>query len=463
MCCLYCYYENLHHDHKLIKLSDIESLEKENITIETTTKEFNETYQKVRDLKNKIENEINKINNLYEETIDNLTKSYLKKHELLLKEENDLKEKLQNEVTKTKEELEINLSEMNNEIKICEKINKGIKKLENEEKNMIKILSYISKISDIEKNMKKLFSKLMKNIKFNYDEEKSNIIYEKYYFNGIFIPKIIEFKHMSDSSLNIFWDIDNINIINCDKNKVKYKVEMRIENEDFKEVYKGNDTNHLINNLTSDINYEFRVCCIYDDLSGEWSETKRIKIESEINCDSVILNETNRKKELLKKIKEWIGCKKMELIFRCTRDGSTSLDFHNNCDNQGETIILIKNEKGNIFGGYTCYPWTSDESFHSAPNSFLFTLTNVYNTEPTKFPSKNDKHEVNHRVEYGPRFGEKDDLGIYKDCLKKGGYSDFPNSYEDVLEKGNSIFTGDINNKEKDFKILEFEVFKLFK
>ena len=53
-----------------------------------------------------------------------------------------MKEKLQNEVTKIKEKLEIYLSECNNLIKICEKINKGVKKLENnKEKFLIKTLS----------------------------------------------------------------------------------------------------------------------------------------------------------------------------------------------------------------------------------------------------------------------------------------------------------------------------------
>ena len=62
----------------------MESLSKENITIESMSNEFNYYSQKITELKNKIENEINQINNLYEKTIDDLTKSYLKKHELLL-------------------------------------------------------------------------------------------------------------------------------------------------------------------------------------------------------------------------------------------------------------------------------------------------------------------------------------------------------------------------------------------
>ena len=51
MCCALCYYENLHKEHKLIKLSDIESLSKENITIESVAKDFNQISQMVIELK----------------------------------------------------------------------------------------------------------------------------------------------------------------------------------------------------------------------------------------------------------------------------------------------------------------------------------------------------------------------------------------------------------------------------
>ena len=83
------------------------------------------------------------------------------------------------------------------------------------------------------------------------------------------------------------------------------------------------------------------------------------------------------------------GLKKMELLFRGSRDGMTSKDFHDKCDNKGQTITLYQNQKGNIFGGYTSIPWTSDGKWHNDKNSFLFTLTNIHNIEPTKFPCKN--------------------------------------------------------------------------
>ena len=54
-------------------------------------------------IKNKIEKEIENINNMLDKAMDDLKKSYQKRYEAILKEENNLKEDLQNKVTKTKE------------------------------------------------------------------------------------------------------------------------------------------------------------------------------------------------------------------------------------------------------------------------------------------------------------------------------------------------------------------------
>jgi len=287
----------------------------------------------------------------------------------------------------------------------------------------------------------------MKNIKIKYEEDKIN--YEEYYFNGIPKPKNIEFKDITTSSLNLSWNIDNIN----NNEEIKYRIEVRKENEEFKEIYKGNNNNYLINNLIKDTNYEFIIYSFYNNLIESKSEIYKIKT---LNIDSNLLNESKRGNEYIKKLNEWIGYKKMELIYRGTRDGMT---FHNKCDNKGETITLIKNEKGNIFGGYASIPWTSaNQTWYSAPESFIFTLSNIYNTEPTKFPSKNDQHEVCHYSSWGPCFGSGCDIGVN---ANNGGWSNGINSYQDILGKGKSIFTGDSNNS--SFKIKEIEVFKIFK
>ena len=445
----------------MVKLTDIEELKKENITIESATKEFNEISHNIVNLENKIENELNKINNSYEKTLKELSKLYSEKHENLLKEENNIKEKLQIEVAKVKEQLEIYLSESNDEIKISERIKMGIKKLGNEDKNMIKILSYVSKINKTQKNMKKLCSQLMRNIKINYEEEKNDIKYEEYYFNGIYIPKNIEVKDITGTSFNLSWNIDNFSILNVDSNKIKYRVEIRKENEKFKIIYEENKNNCSINNLLNNTNYEIRICSLYNNLIGLYSEIQKIKTYNIENIDSIILKESNKNKELLEKIYEWIGYKKLELLFRGTRDGMINSSFHNKCDNQGATITLIRNIKGNIFGGYASSPWTNACSYNSAPDSFLFSLTNIHNIEPTKFPSKNDYNEIYNHSNYGPRFGSGCDLGIYTDFIKSGGWSNFPCTYQDILGKGKSIFTGDLNNDNSKFKLNEIEVFKV--
>ena len=76
------------------------------------------------------------------------TKYFELKHEKLIKEEKEIKEKLNNEVTKVKSQLEEYLSLVNSLIKNYEKIDKGInsfdKNEQNQNFNMIKTLTYIS-------------------------------------------------------------------------------------------------------------------------------------------------------------------------------------------------------------------------------------------------------------------------------------------------------------------------------
>ena len=66
-----------------------------------------------------------------------------------------------------------------------------------------------------------------------------------------------------------------------------------------------------------------------------------------------------------------------------------------------------------------------------------------------------------HNKEFGPLFGCECDIFIANDFINGNNHTTFPSSYNYVLRKGKSIFTGDINNNNQKFKIKEIEVFKL--
>ena len=214
---------------------------------------------------------------------------------------------------------------------------------------------------------------------------------------------------------------------------------------------------YTINNLESNKSYEIKLCTIYKDDMSNYTELYKIA-----TVDSKILSEVEKGNEYLNKLYEWSGYNKMELIYRGSRDGSNSNIFHNKCDNQGPTICLFKNEKGNIFGGYTSLSWGTDMNYHSANDSFIFTLTNIHGTAPTKYPNTNSKYSVRHDKNYGPTFGDGYDINICNDYLNNNNSNSYiGHSYQDVLGKGCSIFTGDANNNNHNFKLKELEVFKL--
>ena len=464
LCCSLCYFKKLHVGHKLLEISDEESLKKEKIIIDSSDQAFKEISDKAKQLKDNIEKEINEINKLYDQVNKQVIQSYEKKHEILIIEENNLKDKLQNEVTKVKEKLENFLSKSNQLIKDNERLLKGLQIMEKEDKNMIKLLTYSTKVNKSKKENNALFQELMNNLNISFNENNNSISYEKYFFNGIQIPKNIEFKDITSERFQVLWKIDDINIQNIDNKQIKFRVEIRKENsnEKFIQKYEGNDLNCIIKDLNENTNYEIRICSFYNNFEGSWSDIHKIRTNNENICDSIILDESNRKKEFVQKIYEWSGYKKMELLYRGSRDGTTSLDFHNKCDHKGPTICLYENDKGYIFGGYAPIPWTCYEGGNWFKNdeSFEFTLTNIHGTEPTKFPHNSGKDSFYHGKDFGPTF---DDFYIDKDYSKGECNLYFPRGFKDILNKGKSIFSGDFNDKISSVKIKEIEVFKVSK
>jgi hypothetical protein len=92
------------------------------------------------------------------------------------------------------------------------------------------------------------------------------------------------------------------------------------------------------------------------------------------------------------------------LLWRGSREGFGAIDFHHRCDGHENTLTLVLDMEGNIFGGFTPVEWESrvyDESVYGyncykaddSLKSFLFTLVNQHAIPPRKFPLLEEKKE----------------------------------------------------------------------
>ena len=75
--------------------------------------------------------------------------------------------------------------------------------------------------------------------------------------------------------------------------------------------------------------------------------------------DSVILS-SNQRQTLMNWLKNTPGVSNSDelLLYRASRDGWYSYNFHSCCDNKGPTVTVIESGD-NIFGGFTEQSWES--------------------------------------------------------------------------------------------------------
>jgi len=170
---------------------------------------------------------------------------------------------------------------------------------------------------------------------------------------------------------------------------------------------------------------------------------------------SQIINESNKnhfnfiKKRINYNIEETKI--KFRMLYSAKLNGDSSKIFHKLCDNHFNTLVLVKTDKENIFGGFASKSWNSMELGRKKDiKSFIFSINKkkIYNAEK-------DKNFHLYCSEFdGPCFYA---FSIEDSCLKNGGYCDkvqkcnydsFQNDYE-------------LNNGYKKFVVSQLEVFEI--
>ena len=66
----------MHNSHKIIPITDEESLKKENIDINSALIEYNQIYQKTNNLIEKVKNEVNEINTVFDRVVHRTSKNF---------------------------------------------------------------------------------------------------------------------------------------------------------------------------------------------------------------------------------------------------------------------------------------------------------------------------------------------------------------------------------------------------
>jgi hypothetical protein len=154
--------------------------------------------------------------------------------------------------------------------------------------------------------------------------------------------------------------------------------------------------------------------------------------------------------------------KRFTLLWRGSRDGFGARDFHKRCDLHANTLTLIQDTGGNIFGGFTPVKWEwsfrpkwkGDQSL----KSFLFTLKNPHNFPARKFGLKAEAKDeaIICDSSWGPRFRDIR-VSDYCNTNRESLTSFFGRSYtNDTRMNRMTFFTGS-----ESFIVKEIEVFEI--
>jgi hypothetical protein len=153
--------------------------------------------------------------------------------------------------------------------------------------------------------------------------------------------------------------------------------------------------------------------------------------------------------------------KQFSLLWQGSRDGFGASEFHRRCDEHANTLTVILDTNGNIFGGFTPVKWESGYWHYKADDSlksFLFTLKNPHNIPARRFALKAEQkwRAIYCWSKQGPNFR---DIGVSCNCdtSSDSDTSLFGDSYnDDTGLTGDTFFTGS-----QYFQVKEIEVFEI--
>ena len=138
---------------------------------------------------------------------------------------------------------------------------------------------------------------------------------------------------------------------------------------------------------------------------------------------------------------------KFKILYRASTDGDKASTFHQRCDNQKMTLVLVETTKGVKFGGFTTKTWGGYCKKKFDKKAFVFNLNNnrIYNI-------KDNQPAIGCFPKFGPTFMGCQ-IRIYDDCFIIGG-----TTCHRALNY-NTDFDFELNNGEQAFIVKDIEIY----
>jgi hypothetical protein len=156
---------------------------------------------------------------------------------------------------------------------------------------------------------------------------------------------------------------------------------------------------------------------------------------------------------------------KWSLLYRGTRDGFGSSDFHSKCDGHSNTLTIVKAiESSFIFGGFTTVAWESSAKgkWKSDSSAFLFSLTNKDN-QALKMKVDQNRHQyaIFCNSSNGPRFGDDiiltNNANITMECESNLSFAYKHPQYEDGTNAAQTFLAGSYVSQLDEIEVYEKE------
>lgn len=212
--------------------------------------------------------------------------------------------------------------------------------------------------------------------------------------------------------------------------KMKLNINQNPTNTSKSDIVTSNN-NIINNNLNNNINYSLN------------------------NFHSKIFNQISEIKFIFDEINK-IGnnIRGINLLFRASENGDKMENFDNKCNNKENELIIIKTTKGNIFGGFTKTGWNNKNKDIFDSNAFMFSynLKKIYNIVNPQYALHRQSGDG--RLSFGSN--------SYVFLLGNNFLNRNSSTTDKMIDYRGESTEREINGGEKNFKVLELEVFQIY-